>query len=101
MMHIKQELELHVPGVNVGVLDTPDAEPLQKPVSYIAEHLVYPILRGEEVTIGDLDFTRFDEDDLVEASRWCSLMADLFEPLNKLERILSGAAPSARRTAFF
>lgn len=68
---------------------------------YLLEHLIRPLLSGEKVRYGDIDYDKFEDIDLRVASGYCD---DLWQVANKLEQCVGDIAktePTARRVRAF
>lgn len=76
---MKSELDYSILQKNVNALASCEAEDFFTDISpHLRDHFIIPLLRGKSVSIGDLDFSQFDESDM--AIRWLSAwQADLLK----------------------
>ncbi|RKJ83011.1 hypothetical protein D7X33_00725 [Butyricicoccus sp. 1XD8-22] len=100
-MTIDNALHLDMEGAAHALSQAEPATAPENPHEYLMKHLIEPILRGNEVLVGDLDFSAFDEIDVTKAADWCEHLEQLFVAADRLHKRLDGLSPSARKTAFF
>ena len=100
-MTIDNTLHLDIEGVAHTLSQAESVTATENPHEYLMKHLVDPILRGNEVLVGDLNFTAFDEIDVTKAADWCEHLEQLFVAASRLYQRLDGLSPSAREIAFF
>ena len=60
---------------------------------YLLNGLLKRLLDGENVTYGEVDFSKFEADDLRVVSYYCKKMEGMTYQLSKLIGILDNAAP--------
>lgn len=68
---------------------------------YLLEHVIRPLMRGEKVRYGDIDYDQFEDVDLRVASGYCE---DIYCVARKLEQFvgdISNTESAARRTRVF
>lgn len=68
---------------------------------YLLEQVIRPLLSGEKVRYGDIDYDAFEDVDLRVASSYCD---DIFQVVYKLEQFVGDIAntqPAARRMRTF
>lgn len=68
---------------------------------YVMEHIFKPLLRDERLHFADLDFSRFDQEDLTDLCNYVGKRDSYHENLCSLNAIFCAAVPTSARTRAF
>ncbi len=68
---------------------------------YLLDHVLTPALNGTGVLIGDIDFSRFDEEDIEFLAGYYDCLDDAKRDASRLEEQLSRILPMAGKVRAF
>ena len=68
---------------------------------YLLEHIIRPLLRGETIRYGDVDYDRFEDEDLRSASGYCDEIGHTEYKLSQLQNDIAGLNPCACKLRTF
>ena len=68
---------------------------------YLLNEVLTPLLRGVELRYGDIDFSRFNVDDLRSLAGYCEERDRILYKFGNLFKVLDTAAPAACRQRAF
>ena len=94
---MKSELDYFILQKNVNALTSCEAEDFFTEISpHLRDHFLIPLLRGKSVSIGNLDFSQFDESDIDDLQDGAEQLADMLQRIQRTaEKAIS--VPSAAK----
>ena len=81
---MKSELDYSILQKTVNALASCEAEDFFTEISpHLRDHFIIPLLRGKSVSIGDLDFSQFDESDIDDLQDGAEQLADMLQRIQR------------------
>lgn len=94
---MKSELDYSILQKTVNALASCEAEDFFTDISpHLRDHFLIPLLRGKSVSIGNPDFSQFDESDIDDLQDGAEQLADMLQRIQRtVEKAIS--VPSAAK----
>ena len=86
---------------NLSSAKAEETVPTEEVQSYLLENIIKPLMNGVKLRYGDVDFSKFDIDDLRAAASYCESLGEMSHRLEGVvENITKVRALSCKSRAF-
>ena len=68
---------------------------------YLLDHVLTPTLNGDNVRVGDIDFSRFDEQEIEELAEYYDCLCETHRDIARLRTKVSEIPPAAGKVRAF